>query len=87
MLKFIIGFGAGFALGMVLAPRSGANVRGIIGKTVNDAATSVEDRLGEMANKARSVGHQVGSESAPDLGEGDFRDELGLPITIKAVRL
>ena len=59
MLKFILGFGAGVAIGMVLRPRSGAI----------------------------SVGHPMASESAPDLGEGDSRDELGLPLTINAVRV
>jgi len=36
---------------------------------------------------AISVGHPMASESAPDLGEGDSRDELGLPLTINAVRV
>lgn len=63
---FLTGLGTGFALSMMFAPRSGAAMRRLIGRKVEDGedwikdtATGAEDYIRDQAGKVRDRAHEA----------------------------
>ncbi len=85
-LMFVVGLAAGVGLGMLLAPRSGEEIREMVGDKIDDATMYMKDQASGLLQKAESSAG-TRSTAAGETGLGDSRDELGLPVTTDAVRL
>ncbi len=86
LLMLVVGLAAGVGLGMLLAPRSGEEIREVVRNKIDDATTYVKEQASELLQKAEG-GAGTRSAAVGETGQGDTRDEFGLPVTTDAVRL
>lgn len=80
-MRFLLGFGIGIGLGMIIAPASGAETRRKLRETITDLAHLPEERLQEAAEnieaKAGDLGSRVGRQAAEAAVESVRKDVLG----------
>lgn len=59
MSKFILGALAGVALGLLLAPKSGEELRGDLSDQMNDTVERGKSAARELSRRARKLGEQA----------------------------